>query len=298
MCFTAKIETKSLYGNFAVALVLDCSGKEDIVKINLHQPNDITTLERIQTTLITIRTECTEAVVAVYNNTMYFAGFGANYNEIWKYNQTSGWLKCASLVQGRLYHSAAFIDEVLFICGGYVYSSEIVLDSVEAFNAVTNKCTAVGKLVHAVHSTGNCVPYKSSLCIFGGADKDNSNVSYVQVYNTKENTCTLVLRSMPRPHFMLRGILWETSVILLGHNTCFIFNIETETWQVRTQFKTDIYDFDLVLENKRLFVIGGYDVRYVPIQNIIDNKLIAWKSHGILPKPYPVYACAIMRFPT
>src|SRR6218665_150298 len=296
MCFTAKIETKSLYGNFAVALVLDFSGSVDIVKINLHQPNDITTLERIPTT---VRTE-TEAVVAVYNNTMYFAGFGANYNEIWKYNQTSGWLKCASLVQGRLSHSAAFIDEVLFICGGFAYSSNLVVDSVEAFNAVTNKCTAVGKLVHAVYSTGNCVPYKSSLCIFGGADKDNSNVSYVQVYNTKENTCTLVLRSMPRPHGLMRGILWETSVILLGHNNCFIFNIETETWQEREQFKTDYPYFGLVLENKRLFVIGGHDVslRYVPPQNIIDNKLIAWKSHGILPKPYPVYACAIMRFPT
>src|SRR6218665_1642862 len=145
MCFTAKIETKSLYGNFAVALVLDCSGSEDIVKINLHQPNDITTLERIPTTITTE----TEAVVAVYNNTMYFAGFGATCNEIWKYNETSNWLKCASLVQGRLHHSAAFIDEVLFICGGLAYSSNLVVDSVEAFNAVTNKCTAVGKLVHA-----------------------------------------------------------------------------------------------------------------------------------------------------
>ena len=153
--------------------------------------------------------------------------------------------------------------------------------------------------------SGNCVPYKSSLYIFGGVDKDRSDVRHVQEYNTKENTCTLVLRSMPRPHFMLRGILWETSVILLGEGTCFLFNIETETWQKRKQFKIDTTFFGLVLENKRLFVIGAggglkesyrHDVRYVPLQKIIDNKVIAWKSHGKLPEDSIAGSCAIMRF--
>src|SRR6218665_4144631 len=292
MCFTAKVEALTLYENFAVALVLNYSDTNmNIVRINLDQPNDITTLERIPTTLMT------KIVGAVYNNTMCFAGIGDTCNEIWKYNQTSGWLKCASLVQGRVSHGAAIIDEVLFICGGVASSNKLFLNSVEAFNAVTNKCKAVGKLVHAVQSAGNCIPYKSSLYVFGGVDKDSSIVNYVQVYNTKENTCTLVLRPMPRPHRLMRGILWETCVILLGHGNCFLFNIETETWQEREQFKTDNPYFGLVLENKRLFVLGGYDVHYVPLQNIIDNKLIAWKSHGKFPKPSPVYSCAIMRFP-
>jgi len=253
-----------------------------------------------------------EAIAAVRQNTMYVAGIGVEDDEIWKYNQTSGWMQCASLVQGRRRHSAAFIDEVLYICGGFVDSTELVLDSVEAFNADVNKCTKVGKLVHTVQSTGNCAPYKSSLYIFGGCDKDDKNFSHVQVYNTKENTCTLVSQPMPSCSRLMRAILWKTSVILLGKYSCFIFDIETEKWHETKQFKTGVAHFGLVLENGRIFVIGGGidktdkdgktiwkcrdDVRYVPLQNIIDDKPIEWKIHGKLPKPSLVQAYAKMRF--
>ena len=135
---------------------------KDVIKINLHRPNEISTQEQIPTKM------AIEAFAAVYCNTMYVTGVGANNDEIWKYKQISGWMKCASLVQGRRRHSAAFIDEVLYICGGFVDSNKNVLDSVEAYNAVTDKCTTVGKLVHCVQSSGNCVPFKSSLYIFGG----------------------------------------------------------------------------------------------------------------------------------
>src|SRR6218665_2042653 len=109
----------------------------DIVKINLNQQNEITTEEQVPTIMTT------EASAAIYDNTVYVIGIGVRYDEIWKYRQ--GWKQCASLVRGgRWSHSAAFIDEVLYICGG-------LADSVEAFNAVTNKCTKVGKLVHAVY---------------------------------------------------------------------------------------------------------------------------------------------------
>ena len=100
--------------------------------------------------------------------------------------------------------------------------------------------------------------------------------------------------------------------MLLGCHTSFIFNIETETWQERKQFKTNVAHFGLVLENGRLFVIGGRawgtdkddnvartygdKVRYVPLQNIIDGKTIDWKIHGRLSKPSSVYAYANMRF--
>ena len=116
---------------------------------------------------------------------------------------------------------------------------------------------------------------------------------------------------MPLPYYLIRVILWETSAILIENNTCFIFNIETETWQERPQFKSDVVHFGLVLENGRLFVIGGGlcekdkdgkgvwrcrdDVRYVPLQNIIDDKPIEWKIHGKLPKPCLVHAYANIR---
>jgi len=54
---------------------------------------------------------------------MYVTGIGVKKDEIWKYNITSGWMKCASLVQGRCRHSTAFVDDVLYICGGFVDSN-------------------------------------------------------------------------------------------------------------------------------------------------------------------------------
>jgi len=253
----------------------------------------------------------TEVVATVYCNTMYVTGIGANNEEMWKYNIVSGWKRCASLVQGRRGQSAAFIDEVLYICGGFVHSNGSVLDNVEAYNTVTDKCSTSGKLVHCVQSS-SIVPIKSSLYIFGGSDKDNKAFNHVQVYNTKQNSSTLLSSPMPRAYHLMRAALWKTSVVLLGSDTCFLYNFETETWQERKQFKTDVHHFGLLLDNERIFVIGGGysekdkdgktkwkckdEVRYVPLQNILDDKPIGWKIHGKLPKPSLVQAYANMRF--
>jgi len=307
---SAKTETTSQYENFAIVVGLDdaMAITEDIVKINLHQPNKVIIQGELPATMVP------EAVAAVYFNTMYVAGIGDNFDDIWKYNFVSGWLKCASLVQGRRRHSAAFIDEVLYICGGFVDSTNSVLDSVEAYNSVTNKCSTIGKLVHCVQNAGNCVPFKGSLYIFGGADKDYNAFNHVQVYNTKDNTCSVLSRPMPQPYMLMRVALSDTFAILFGRHTCYMFNFETENWVERKQFQTDANHFGLVLANGRLFVIGGGsdekdkdgntiwkcrdDVRFVPLQNILDDKPIEWTIHGKLPKPSLVYATANMRMLT
>ena len=274
----------------------------DVVKINLHRPNEISKHGNIPTTM------AFEAVAAVYCNTMYVSGLGDNRDEIWKYNMASDWRKCASLVQGRCGHSAAFIDEVLYICGGFVNSSGMVLDTVEAFNVVTGEINTVGKLDHQVKHSGNCVPFRSSLYIFGGKNKYYKDLNSVQVYNTKQNTCTLLTKPMPGPSFLMRAALWETSAILVGQNTCFIFDFKKESWQERNQFKARVRHFGLVIDDERAFIIGGgdieygssayecrYDVRSVPLENILKNKAIKWKSHGILPKPSLVHTWGKMR---
>ena len=279
---------------------------KDVIKINLRRSNEVSAQEHIPTKMTF------EAFVAVYCNTIYVTGAGSNKDEIWKYNMASGWMKCASLVQGRRRHCAAFIDEELYICGGYTDSNKSVLDSVEAYDAVTDKSSTVGKLFHRVRSSGNCVPYKSSLFIFGGSDEEDKEVNHVQVYNTKENTCSLLSRPMPHPYMLMRAAVWETSVILVGPNTCFIFNLETEKWQEREKFKTDVVHFGLVLEDERIFVIGGGtyetetdgrttrkcrdDVRSVSLQSVIKKKPIEWKIHATLPKPSFVQACAKLGF--
>ena len=97
----------------------------DFVKISLHRPNEVTTREEIPTKM------AMAAVAGIFKNALYVAGIGDDVDEIWKYSQTSGWMECASLVQCRRRHSAAFIDEILYICGGYTDSTERALDSVE-----------------------------------------------------------------------------------------------------------------------------------------------------------------------
>jgi len=73
----------------------------------------------------------------------------------------SGWVKCTSLlVHGRLGHCSAFVDDLLYICGGVAgeLTCSSVQFTVEAFNAVTDECNTVGNLVHCVWNSGNCVP--------------------------------------------------------------------------------------------------------------------------------------------
>jgi len=304
---SAKTETTSQYENFAIVVGITDGTTiiNDVLKINLHRPNEITTQEEIPTQM------AMGAMAAVYDNTMYVAGIGDKYDEIWKYSLVSGWVKCMSLVQGRRTHCGAFIGEVMYICAGFVVSTKHATDRVEAYSTATNKCTTIGKLVHCVRHAGNCVPFKDSLYIFGGADKDCIAFNHIQVFSTKENTCSVLSTSMPLNNALMRAALWKTSVVLLGRNTCFIFNIETKTWQERKQFKTDVVHFGLILENERLFVIGGGnseqdkdgktiwkyrdDVRYVPLQNVIDDKSIEWKIHGKLSKPSCVHVYGRIR---
>ena len=99
----------SLYENFAIVVGLNdgTTITEDILKINLNHPNEITTQEQIPTKM------ASEAIAAVYDNTMYVAGVGDKYDEIWKYGLFSGWVQCAPLIQGRRRHCGEFIGEVM-----------------------------------------------------------------------------------------------------------------------------------------------------------------------------------------
>ena len=132
-----------------------------------------------------------------------------------------------------------------------------VLDSVEAYNTLINRSKAVGRLIHGVQGSGNCVPYRNSLYIFSGTREDNHACDHVQVYDTKQNTCTLLSPPMPGNYDLMRAVLWKTCVILLGCDSCLVFDIETGKWNERHQFRTDGDHFGLVLENERIFIIGG-----------------------------------------
>lgn len=200
----------------------------------------------------------------------------------------------------------AFVDHVLYICGGYEDLDETVLDNVETYDTLGDESSSVGKLVFAICSSGNCVPFKSSIYIFGGYDVSNEAVNNVQVFNTESNVCTLISRPIPRTVGFLRAVLWENTAILLGRDDCLMYNFETEAWNVRDEFQTGVNHFGMIAEDGKVFIIGGRytaidanekckwicrdDVRFVPIANILNDEPVEWRHHARLSKPSIVHA--------
>jgi hypothetical protein len=168
------------------------------------------------------------------------------------------------------------------------------LSSVEAYSAQTNKWSAAGQLTHAVSSAA-CVSYNNSIYVFGGLDANDKAVANVQVYDAAQHKCTLLHNAMPRAYAWMRAVMWKTYAILLGNETCFIYNFETETWQERASFKTYVDYFGLVVDSQTLYIVGGNpltaEVRRVSVRDVIEDKRGApWTHHATLPQPARVYA--------
>ena len=89
----------------------------------------------------------------------------------------------------------------------------------------------------------------------------------------------------------MRAVVWETYAILLGYETCFIYNFESGTWLERASFKTDVDHFGLVIDNQTLYIAGGgypltAEVRSVSVRDVIEDKRGArWTHHATLPQP-------------
>ena len=134
--------------------------------------------------------------------------------------------------------------------------------------------------------------------MFDGGDANDKAVAHVQVYDVAQHKCTLPHNAMPRAYYAIRAVVWETYAILLGRGTCFIYNFETETWQERTSFKTDVNHFGLVIHNQTLYISGGgnwptytAEVRSVSVRDVIEDKQGArWTHHATLPQPALVHA--------
>ena len=157
--------------------------------------------------------------------------------------------------------------------------------------------------MHAVWRAA-CVSYNNSIYVFGGADA--TDVAHVQVYDAAQHKCTLLHNAMPRAYARMRAVVWETYAILLGRETCFIYNFETKTWQERESFKTDVLYFGLVVDNQTLYIAGGgtsvkdkdneliwtctAEVRSVSVRDVIEDKQgVNWTHHATLPQPAPVF---------
>ena len=204
----------------------------------------------------------------------------------------------------RRWHCAAVVDSTLYALGGLV-TGGTTLSSVEAYNTQTNKWSAAGQLTHAVHDAA-CVSYNNFIYVFGGADANRKAAAHVQVYDAAQHKCTLLHNAMPRAYAAMRAVVWEIYAVLLGRDTCFLYNFETETWQERASFKTDVDHFGLVVDNQTLYIAGGgtgvqdkdnkaiwtctAEVRSVSVRDVIEDKQGArWTHHATLPQRTIVY---------
>jgi len=272
--------------------VLRVTRFSQVYRISLQHTDKVTTLTAIPTK-ITIN-----SVACLLNNNVYITGAGDFLTkEIWKWDIVSGWVRCADMLSGRFSHCAAVVNTMLCVLGGRKGSDDTTISSVDGYNTLTNKWSSVSNLVHAVHSAAY-ITYKNSIYVFGGVNKDSKSVSHVQVYNPAQEICTLMDQPTPRAYGHMRAVLWETSVILLGRNTCFIYNFETQTWQEREQFKTNVHCFASALDNSTVYMAGGGTVKKdkddevmlaysdemksVSVLDIIEDKPAIWKHHAKL----------------
>lgn len=200
------------------------STSNNAIQLNLNKPA-VSYLQQVPTKLHVA------SAAAVFCSSIFISGIGNKEDEIWEFDSRSSiWKECTRLIKGRRQHSAAFIGHLMYMCGGFSslgsHNTHKLFDDIEAYNTNDNKCVSVGKLVHGLHSSGNCVAFKSSLYIFGGYDADGKSSRNIQVYDTKFNTCSLLSEHMPRAESCLRAALWQTKVILFGHSCCFLYDFD------------------------------------------------------------------------
>lgn len=158
--------------------------------------------------------------------------------------------------------------------------------------------------------------YKTSIYLFGGHDSDKLTskevtLDCIQEYDTTTQQCVILTQHLPRPQFLSRVVLWDKSAIILNINTCSIFDLDQKTIQRRDQFKYGFDHFGLVLDNQRLYVIGGMkrqrdsngekewtytdEVKCISVVDIVNNhQTVKWTQHSRIKSPSGIQAYSLM----
>ena len=280
----------------------------DVLHVSLQNHDHVASVKAIPTRMNF------ELAAAVSGNQLYVTGAGSDNNETWKWELSSKWTRCGDMIEGRRKHCATFVNNTsMYVLGGFNVKRRVTLDSIEQYNTVTNKWTKVGHLVHADRCAA-CVVYKTLIFVLGGRGQNDVDLDSVQMFDTSTKLCTELTQHLPRPVYLLRAVMWDKSVILINNVTCLIFDLEKHTFQQRHQFAADIVQFGLVLENQRIFIIGGGngqtdsagkqtwtcsdEVKSVTVMDIINNQTTPnWIHHAKLPKPALVHAYAALSLP-
>lgn len=254
------VETRTVDSFETSVMLIGCddgrSSSADLLKVDLHDEPKVSVLGRRIPSMVR-----PEVAMATKCNMLYVCGVGEGTNEIWRFHLVSGWSLCGSLTRGRIRHCVGCVGDSLYVCGGFSETEGKVLDSVEAFDVLScqPESLAVGRLSSPVQNAC-CISYNQLLYIFCGLNQNNVTMERIQVYDTVSNACHLLTRPLPNPFGPTgawRAILFGKSVFLFSRWTCFLFDVEAETWKEKEHLRTEVDYFGLVRNNKSIYVIGG-----------------------------------------
>ena len=289
------------------------SVSSDVYRLNLQQKEcRLQELPSLQTPMQFEATACVRC-----GNSLYLTGVGTSSKEVWKWDATFGWGRCADMISARRRHCSTFATETsLFVLGGFKFGE--IIGDVEIYSVLTNRWKQVGALKQPVESAG-CVLSRTSIYIFGGVGTVTnsdiySDVDCIQVFDTATKECIILEKRLPQPERLLQAVMWERSVILISYRTCLVFDTDQKTFQSRNHFAAIKDHFGLVLEDQRIFIFGGqwpiigkhHGVKYmcsnkvksIPVMDIISNRTEAkWDFHTRLPIACCINAFGIVTLP-
>jgi len=141
----------------------------------------------------------------------------------------------------------------------------------------------------------------------------------MQAFNTSTGSWTTLSRPIPsRSHLgRLAAILYNDRIIVISSDFNGVFNPETDDWTVgdgrRGGGGAGVCDFGLVVDNGRLYVLGGrrynggqYDVTdevksvelAVVCSDIRALRASDWRPHARLPRPSFTSVCCLLNIPS
>jgi len=142
----------------------------------------------------------------------------------------------------------------------------------------------------------------------------------LQAFNTSTGSWTTLSQSIPSHFGRLGALAYNDRIIVIGSDFNGLFNPETGDWAVGGQCDgchggggTGVCDFGLVVDDGRLYVLGGrryrggqYDttneVKSVELAVVCtDGRALRasdWHPHARLPRPSLVSVCGLLNIPS
>jgi len=113
-------------------------------------------------------------------------------------------------------------------------------------------------------------------------------------------------QAIPPSRSLLKSALYKDSVILFGETTALVYSLTSDTWATRSEYRTGVSRFGLVLDNQFIYVVGGVmkkknadntdelqdtdEIRCTSVEDIILNKPAVWRHHAKL-QTKPIACC-------